>query len=523
MTKQAAFAALCLIATSCVMVFCALSFARAQAIWVDETTQLSGLTLGFAEQVSWLFGRMEHPFTVPADRMPPLSYWLGRIWANVFGLTEDSLRFLGIVAGVCAMPALFLAGRRVGGLLGGLFAVAFLFTSPSFVIQTVEIRAYPVFFCLSAWATCVFVHIVTQEKGTDDRRAMIALTVLLVTMSYTHFYGVVASAFFFLALLVFCLSAQKPVKMLLICGAVGIILLAGVVPFVLRSVTMTGSATVDASGLYPALADALRLTFRLLTSPVLFARPFALGVALGGIVLLGSCLVLALLSRQQPWPRKTLLIILLPLVTGLVGLTLIRTQVSTFAILAPHYNLWLWPLASTALACTFALQGLWIRRVVHVAAACVIAAQLAGLATLMTHKTLYSHGPAEAIAAQIDSPDTTLVVHDAEGLWAQSYFPLSYLTDGKMVQWLAYPDGRYERITKPGLVAIADPEAEQRTFKQVLYVQTGELDSMQLARITQDAQACHLAPTHLMATQKPEDIRTFCGYISALHSTQTQE
>lgn len=520
MTRHALWPALGVLVCSCVMVACAISFAQTEAVWVDESTQLSGLTLGFSEQLFWLAGRMDHPFTVPADRMPPVSYWLGRIWAQAFGLTEMSLRMMGIVLGLCAMPALWRAGRRVGGPVAGLFVVAFLFTSPSFILQTVEIRAYPLFFCLSSWAAYVFVRLIMDAPDQKDGQRLIVLTVLLVVMSYTHFYGIVASGVLFLTVLVHRLLSGLSVKILLICGALGTLLLAGVLPFVLRSVAMTGSG--ESGGEVSAvLAETLRLVFRLISSPVLLASPAALALALAGVGTLAVCVLVAVFRPSGAEGNRGLIFLLGPIVIGLVLLTVIRTQTASFAILAPHYNLWLWPLVSIALACAFALRGLWARRVVHAAAACVIAAQLVGLALLMTHKSFYSHGPAEAIAMQIETPARTLVIHDAEGLWGQSYFPLSYLTRGALEQWLVFADGHVQRITKPGLVDIADPETEKQGFERIIHVRTAELDSRQLAALVRNAATCQPAPAPRGVVAAPQEIRSFCAYFAASYSVTT--
>lgn len=523
MTRSTGIAGLGLLALCCVMVFCAMSFAGSQAIWVDESTQLSGLSLGFREQWLWLSGQMETPFAVPSDRMPPVSYWVGTIWSGGFGLTEGSMRALGITMGLCAAPALFLAGRLAGGLVGGVFAVAFLFTSPSFIIQTVEIRAYPIFFCLAAWATYVFIRLVAQDKPAPENRLMIILTLILVVTSYTHFYGVVMSSFVFMALLAERLYAGKPIKVLLICAGVGGLLLLGILPFVTASVGMTGPTTAEKGGLLPALADTMRLVFRLLSSPVLFANQIALLGGLSGIALLGLCLAGGLISWNGAKIRKNLLIFLLPLVLGLTVLTLIRVLVWSFAVLAPHYNVWMLPLVSVTFAFAFALDGFWTRRIVRGAALCVIAAQLAGLTTLMSHKSLYTHGPAEEIAESITDPATSLVIHDASSQWGQTYFPLVYLTGGQMAQWLSHEDGSYQRITKSGVEDIPDPQGSLKSFKTVLRVHTTELDSQRLADITHDPEACQVPRTYLLTDVQAQDIKTFCAYFTASYTVSMSD
>ena len=44
--------------------YVAVRFAAGQSVWTDEATQLSGLSLGFADQLKWLAGRLPQAFTV---------------------------------------------------------------------------------------------------------------------------------------------------------------------------------------------------------------------------------------------------------------------------------------------------------------------------------------------------------------------------------------------------------------------------------------------------------------------------
>mgnify|MGYP006289719967 CR=1 FL=1 len=144
-------------------------FATVQTIWVDETTQLTGLALDWRERLLWLLGRSDLDSGVPLDRMPPLGYVLGGLWAALFGLTEISMRWFGIVAVAAAAPALFMAGRRAAGPLGGLFCLTFLLLSPNLISQSVAIRAYPLFFTFCAWGTWCFALLVIDREPERPR------------------------------------------------------------------------------------------------------------------------------------------------------------------------------------------------------------------------------------------------------------------------------------------------------------------------------------------------------------------
>ena len=116
-----------------------------QSLWVDETTQLSGLTLGPSEVTAWLAGTDPHRFGVPPDRSPPMSYWIGWGWSRVFGLTEASMRWLGVVLVAFATMLVFDAGRRAWGCAAALTAGLLFALSPNVVVNAVEIRSYPLF------------------------------------------------------------------------------------------------------------------------------------------------------------------------------------------------------------------------------------------------------------------------------------------------------------------------------------------------------------------------------------------
>ena len=65
-----------------------------RSIWVDETTQMSGLAGNPVEITQWLMGRIKYNTNLQDDRMPPLSYWAGWLWSRIFGLGERQMRLL---------------------------------------------------------------------------------------------------------------------------------------------------------------------------------------------------------------------------------------------------------------------------------------------------------------------------------------------------------------------------------------------------------------------------------------------
>src|SRR5947209_20316039 len=87
------------------------AFLPSQVIWVDEATQLAGLTLDPVHVVRWLARAETQDFGQFPDRMPPVSYWLGWGWGRAFGTDPASLRWLGVACVATATVLVFLTAR----------------------------------------------------------------------------------------------------------------------------------------------------------------------------------------------------------------------------------------------------------------------------------------------------------------------------------------------------------------------------------------------------------------------------
>ena len=75
-----------MVGTAGMAALAAARFLPHQTLWIDEVTQMAGLGLGPIGVVRWLLHPTLTDLGVPSDRMPPLSYWLGWLWAQAFGL-----------------------------------------------------------------------------------------------------------------------------------------------------------------------------------------------------------------------------------------------------------------------------------------------------------------------------------------------------------------------------------------------------------------------------------------------------
>ena len=175
------------------------TFARTQDIWLDESTQLSGISLKFWEMLHWLAGGDPDRLGVPGDRMPPVSYILDWSWLHLRGTSQIGFRLFHsafVIAGISCLAAV--AWRELGR-SAMIVSLLFLVLSPKLIQTGVEIRAYPIFFALSCAQTAVFLRLVASPTKID-LKLLLLFAAICVVATYTHFYGIVSSCAFFLAL-----------------------------------------------------------------------------------------------------------------------------------------------------------------------------------------------------------------------------------------------------------------------------------------------------------------------------------
>ena len=119
-----------------------------QPLWWDE-----GYSVWFATHP---LGQMAS--LTAQDIHPPLYYALLHGWTGLFGAGPVSLRLLSVLFGVLAVPAIYLAGRRMLSRRAALIAAFLLAISPLHVYYSQEVRMYGLVALLSigvlvaAWA-----------------------------------------------------------------------------------------------------------------------------------------------------------------------------------------------------------------------------------------------------------------------------------------------------------------------------------------------------------------------------------
>ncbi len=382
-------------------------FLPRQSLWLDEATQMSGLSLDPARVVRWLLGTERFNFGQLRDRTPPLSYWLGWAWSRAFGYGEASFRWFGVVCVAVASALVFEAGRLAFGTVAGWAAGLAFSLSPAVVMLAVEIRAYPLFLLWSASAWYLLVRWQMGEDG-PSWSTQTALALVLAAAVGTHYFGVVLSGGVLVALAV--LDRRRGRRLGPVVGVGGVVAVAvvGIVPFIRTSV-----------GLYRYGPDRFAGTARRLNGlknllvgqvghvTLTVVRP----VEVVALVAAAALVILAIWSMGTVRRRNAGLAVALALGAGFAAVAVAKLAMSRFDPATPSYNAWMRPGMCLLLASGVASRA---RRTAVACCGALIVAQGFGVYQLAAHGEHFAHGPHRAISGMIRrvGPGEVAVVHD---------------------------------------------------------------------------------------------------------------
>ncbi|MHB8659952.1 MAG: glycosyltransferase family 39 protein [Solirubrobacteraceae bacterium] len=153
-----------------------------QSFWYDESfTYLL---------VRHSFGHMLE--IVPRTELtPPLYYILIWGWAQTFGTGEAALRTLSALAGVCTVPVMYLAVRRLITPRAGLVAAALTATNPLLIWYSREARSYALLVFGASVTLLALAHIRTPRP---PGRWILAWALAAALTVATHYFGVLIVA-----------------------------------------------------------------------------------------------------------------------------------------------------------------------------------------------------------------------------------------------------------------------------------------------------------------------------------------
>ncbi len=416
-------------------------FAQAQNVWIDETTQLSGATLAPGTLLAWLTGATKIPFGVPPDRMPPVSYFIDALGWQLWGTNPLAFRIYHAVIAGAGLGLLVLATARRFGTQAALITGLVLALSPKLIDTAVEIRAYPIFFALSCAQLALLVR-----GDVAARPGRLALFLLLSLVSaYNHFFGVVASSAFFIAVFIDAPDVRSAVRAV---AGYALVLLCciGLKPFISGAAAIS-SLTQSAT---PGAGDIASFLVQLLGSGSLMVNPVIAVLYFGGVgllVLLGAIgLGSVVLRRGVAARHEPALGIALALAAGIVVSIGAAFLLKGFNALSPRYSIWMLP--GVALLIGLAGAGKIVPRGGIAALARAIGLALLAIGALwgaslfLKRVDWFVHGPSRAIETMIaDADGPVALVHVGTG-WPWGYFPLYWHHRDGLTQWLLTPDGK---------------------------------------------------------------------------------
>jgi hypothetical protein len=424
-----------------------ISFATIQDIWTDETTQLSGITLDIEDLLRWLTGVDALRFGVPGDRMPPLSYLLDWGWLRLFGSSEIGFRLFHSAFVFCGVAGLaILAWRQIGQIATTIF-LGFMALSPKLIQAGVEIRAYPIFFAIACAQTAVFLRLAGNPADCKGW-PLATFALLCLAAIYTHFFGIVSSGAFAVALAVSLAGHRDARKALVLSFAVVAIGTLGVLPFVLAAGKIPPTVVDEING-FPAPHQ--------MTAERLLAYFFRLFADAPNMVWIGAAasffagtLALLAASAAGPYfrPQKRyfesgdwLFVVVL------VGILVTMTAgflIKSFDPLKPAYSIWMLPLIGFITASGWrSLCGyLWWEGAGRTVAtsAMLIGAALSAF-VFFADSQAFMHGPGRFMTSLYDKETAPkAIIYPADAEWGFAYYPLIFRRGDQTDQYAAARD-----------------------------------------------------------------------------------
>jgi hypothetical protein len=410
-------------------------FSNTQDVWLDETTQLTGVKLTLFDMLRWLAGSDVAHFGVPADRMPPLSYLLDWSWLRLLGPSEVGFRLFHsvfVLGGVVTLAAA--TSRALGPTRTAIFLV-FMVLSPKLISTGVEIRAYPIFFAVTCAQVIFFLRAVNDPIDRSIWPLALFAFVSVVAI-YTHFFGVVSFGAFGLALGI-SLVGRRGARtwVALIVGIICILCAIGILPFVIGAAKHSGLMISERNAgnkiviyLLKTLADASNMVS--LVAAVLFFT--------GTLTLLAACTIgFYLRARKQ---RLEPIDWLVPVVIfGIVITVMTSSFVHSFDGLKASYSIWMFPLLGIMIASGWPFPGgycLWWDVGRRLAAGALVGGAALSTYVFFSRSSEFIHGPRQFVLSLYENAESPkAIIYEPTTDWPFIYFPIFFNTDGRADQY----------------------------------------------------------------------------------------
>lgn len=162
-----------LTAILCVGAFLRLTGLRQQSLWFDEADIVVRAQRPLRDVLT--------TFVAEGENGPLYNIMLA-LWVRVAGISEIAVRFPSAIAGILAIPLIYLLGRRLIGPNAGLFAAGLLAISPYHVWYSQEAKMYAIVVLLALASTFALTE--AQRRNTWPWWA--GYTIVTTLLFYTH-------------------------------------------------------------------------------------------------------------------------------------------------------------------------------------------------------------------------------------------------------------------------------------------------------------------------------------------------
>jgi len=174
-----------------------------QPLWWDE-----GWTVYFAvADVPTMVAR------TAIDIHPPFYYLILHFWTLVIGSSATSVRLFSALIGTLTIPLIFLVGRRLFGVRGGMMAALTMALAPFHIYYSQEARMYALATLLVLASVYLFLTLLErEEKGAASWIDWVLYALVTALAMYTQYYA----AFIAVAQTVFLLAWYRRQRALLV-------------------------------------------------------------------------------------------------------------------------------------------------------------------------------------------------------------------------------------------------------------------------------------------------------------------
>lgn len=273
-----------------------------QSLWLDEA---------ISAQVAKDYSLLNIPiqFSV-SDFHPPIYYMFIKLWTNIFGFSELSLRLPSIIFSLVTVYLVYLITKKLSNKKMALWAAIFTGFNPLLIYYAQEVRMYSLITMLLAIVLYYFIKLEKKISTTD-----IVMFNIFCGLSFATFYG---SIFFIAALNLFWLI-KKRFKLFFLANIGLLIVMLALIPLLSRQIANSKQLLVEVKNWSSVLG---KVDFKnLILIPIKFTSgriSYTPKILYFGIATFWACFVFLGILKGAIKKPKLLGILVLPLIFGLI-------------------------------------------------------------------------------------------------------------------------------------------------------------------------------------------------------------